>query len=67
MRLAILGTGNVAQTLARRWSAAGHEIAFGSRDPASKGDLDAPVTSLAAAVAENEVVVNATPGSASCS
>jgi predicted dinucleotide-binding enzyme len=65
MRLAILGTGNVAQTLARRWSAAGHEITFGSRDPASKGALGAPVTSLAAAVAESDVVVNATPGSAS--
>jgi 8-hydroxy-5-deazaflavin:NADPH oxidoreductase len=65
MRLAILGTGNVAQTIARRLSAVGHEITFGSRDPASKGDLDAPVTSLAAAVAENDVVVNATPGSAS--
>jgi 8-hydroxy-5-deazaflavin:NADPH oxidoreductase len=65
MRLAILGTGNVAQTLARRWSAAGHEITFGSRDPASKGALDAPVTSLAAAVAGTDVVVNATPGSAS--
>jgi 8-hydroxy-5-deazaflavin:NADPH oxidoreductase len=65
MRLAILGTGNVAQTLARRWSAAGHEITFGSRNPASKGALDAPVTSLAAAVAESDIVVNATPGSAS--
>ena len=65
MRLAILGTGNVAQTLARRWSAAGHEITFGSRDPASKGTLDAPVTALAAAVAGSDVVVNATPGSAS--
>jgi predicted dinucleotide-binding enzyme len=65
MRLAILGTGNVAQTLARHWSAAGHEITFGSRDPTSKGSMDAPVTSLAVAVAENDVVVNATHGSAS--
>jgi predicted dinucleotide-binding enzyme len=65
MLIGILGTGNVAQTLARRWSAAGHEITYGSRDPASKGALDAPVTSLAAAVAGNDVVVNATPGSAS--
>jgi 8-hydroxy-5-deazaflavin:NADPH oxidoreductase len=55
----------VAQTLGRRWSAAGHRITFGSRDPASKATLGAPVTSLAAAVAENDVVVNATPGSAS--
>ena len=65
MLIGILGTGNVAQTLARRWSAAGHEITYGSRDPASKGALDAPVTSLAAAVAGSDVVVNATPGSAS--
>jgi len=36
MRPAILGTGNVAPTLARRWSAAGHEITLGSMDPASK-------------------------------
>jgi len=64
MQLGIMGTGNVAQTLARRWSAAGHQITFGSRDPASKSALDAPVTSLAAAVADNDVVVNATPGSA---
>ena len=47
MQLGILGTGNVAQTLARRWSAAGHEITFGSRDPAARSALDAPVTSLA--------------------
>jgi len=65
MQIAILGTGNVAQTLARRWSAAGHEITFGSRNPASAGALDAPVTSLADAVARHDVVVNATPGSAS--
>jgi len=65
MQLAILGTGNVARTLARSWSAAGHEIVFGSRDPASKGALEAPVVSASAAVAGNGVVVNATPGSAS--
>ena len=65
MRLAILGTGNVAQSLAQRWSAAGHEITFGSRNPESKGTLGAPVTSSATAVAGSDVVVNATPGSAS--
>jgi predicted dinucleotide-binding enzyme len=26
MQIGILGTGNVARTLGRRWSAAGHEI-----------------------------------------
>jgi predicted dinucleotide-binding enzyme len=65
MQIGILGTGNVAQTLGRRWSAAGHRITFGSRDPASKGSLAGPVTSLEAAVSENEVVVNATAGAAS--
>lgn len=65
MRIGILGTGNVAQTLARRWAAAGHQIRFGSRNPVGKDGLGAPVTTLAGAVAESEVVVNATPGSAS--
>jgi len=65
MQLGILGTGRVAQTLARSWSAAGHQAVLGSRDPAAKNGLDAPVTSREAAVAESDVVVNATPGSAS--
>jgi hypothetical protein len=65
MQIGILGTGNVAQTLARHWAAAGHQVTFGSRDPAGKDGLDAPVTTLAEAVAGGEVVVNATPGSAS--
>jgi predicted dinucleotide-binding enzyme len=65
MQLAILGTGNVARTLARSWSAAGHEITFGSREPASRRALEAPVVSASAAVAGNGVVVNATPGSSS--
>jgi predicted dinucleotide-binding enzyme len=65
MKIGILGTGNVSRTLARRWLAAGHQVTFGSRDPAVKGDLGAPVASLADAVAGNDVVVNATPGSAS--
>ncbi len=65
MQIGILGTGNVAQTLARRWSAAGHEVAFGSRDPSSSDSLGAPVAGPGDTVAASEVVVNATPGSAS--
>jgi 8-hydroxy-5-deazaflavin:NADPH oxidoreductase len=65
MRLGIIGTGNVAQTLARHWTAAGHQVTFGSRDPAGKDGLGAPVTTLAEAVTSSEVVVNATPGAAS--
>jgi 8-hydroxy-5-deazaflavin:NADPH oxidoreductase len=65
MQLGILGTGKVAQTLAQHWSAAGHDITFGSRKPAEAGALGAPVASPADAVAGSDVVVNATPGSAS--
>jgi len=65
MQIGILGTGNVAQTLARRWLAAGHKITYGSRDPMGKGHLGAPVAPLGAAVENADVVVNATPGSAS--
>jgi predicted dinucleotide-binding enzyme len=55
----------VAQTLARRWSAAGHQITFGSRDPSSKQGPGFPVAPLATTVGDHEIVVNATPGSAS--
>jgi predicted dinucleotide-binding enzyme len=65
MRLGILGTGGVAQTLAQRWSAVGHEISLGSRDPSSKAHLDFPVVLSDALVSDHDVVVNATLGSAS--
>jgi predicted dinucleotide-binding enzyme len=64
MRIGILGTGRVAQTLAGPWAAAGHDIQFGSRDPQSKS-LDFPVGSLADTVTTTDIVVNATPGAAS--
>jgi 8-hydroxy-5-deazaflavin:NADPH oxidoreductase len=65
MRIGMLGTGNVAQTLGRHWLAAGHKITYGSRDPEGKQNLGAPVVPLAAAVETSELAVNATPGSAS--
>jgi predicted dinucleotide-binding enzyme len=65
MEIGILGTAGVAQTLARRWSAAGHQITFGSRDPSSKQGPGFPVAPLATTVGDHEIVVNATPGSAS--
>jgi 8-hydroxy-5-deazaflavin:NADPH oxidoreductase len=65
MEIGILGTGGVAQTLARRWSVAGHQVTLGSRDPSSKGDLGSSVAPLLDVVADHDVVVNATPGSAS--
>ncbi len=65
MKIGILGTGRVAETLARHWSSAGHEITIGSRDPGAIEDLGFPVTTSVAAVTDSEVVVNATPGAVS--
>jgi NADPH-dependent F420 reductase len=41
MKIAIIGAGNVGGTLGKRWARAGHEVAFGARDPA-----DAKVAAL---------------------
>ncbi|RST12391.1 oxidoreductase [Streptomyces sp. WAC05374] len=68
MRIGILGTGNVARTLARGWSAAGHDVVLGSREPKDRTGLDvgtAAVVSLTEAAAHADVLVNATPGTAS--
>ena len=65
MKLGILGTGRVAQLIARRWGEAGHDVTIGSRRPAAGVGLDVPVTSSASVVAENEIVLNATPGAVS--
>lgn len=68
MRIGILGTGNVARALAAGWSAAGHDVALGSRRPKERTDLtDAgfAVVGLDEAVADAEAVVNATPGTVS--
>jgi len=62
MKIGVLGTGNVATTLATGLLSAGHEIVFGSRDPKGKsGLLPAPVTTLEDAVAP-DLVINAMPG-----
>jgi len=42
MQIGIWCTGNVAQTLMRSWSSAGHHITFGSRDPQARNGLDVP-------------------------
>jgi predicted dinucleotide-binding enzyme len=41
MKIAVVGTGNVGGTLGKRWARAGHQVAFGARDPA-----DAKVAAL---------------------
>src|ERR1017187_9946360 len=36
MKIGIVGSGNVGGTLGTRWAQAGHQVIFGSRDPASE-------------------------------
>ncbi|NGO06701.1 NAD(P)-binding domain-containing protein [Streptomyces sp. HC44] len=65
MRIGILGTGNVGRALAAGWSAAGHDVLLGSRGPKDHTDLGFTVVGLGEAATHTEVVVNATPGTAS--
>jgi hypothetical protein len=65
MELGIRGTGGIGRRLADRWSAAGHQLRFESREPSSNDLLDPSVILLGNVVANNDIVVNATPGSAS--
>jgi hypothetical protein len=65
MQVGILGTGRVAQALAGGWAKAGHAVTLGSRDPSGKHDLAYVVADHAETVRTADVVVNATPGTAS--
>ncbi len=62
MRIAILGTGRVGQTLATALGRAGHDVVFGSRDPANRTGLPAPVLTSADAVVGADVVLDAVQG-----
>ncbi len=62
MRIAILGTGRVARTLAAGLLRAGHDLVFGSRDPGNRTGLPAPVLTSADAVVGADVVLNAVQG-----
>jgi 8-hydroxy-5-deazaflavin:NADPH oxidoreductase len=66
--IAILGTGRIGGTLARKWSAAGHRLRLGARDP-GKGtvvelanELGATVHPIAEAVDAADAVLFAIPG-----
>lgn len=69
MKIAVLGTGMVGRAIAGRVHELGHDVVIGTRDPeATRARDDAPELPLAAvpdAVADAEVVVNATNGTAS--
>jgi predicted dinucleotide-binding enzyme len=62
MRIAILGTGRVAQTLGAGLVRAGHDVVFGSRDPDNRTGLPASVVDSADAVLGADVVLNAVQG-----
>lgn len=69
MKVAILGTGSVGSTLGRRWKEAGHEVMFGSRDPASQksrqiANQTGPVLTPAEAAQEADAILLATPWAA---
>jgi 8-hydroxy-5-deazaflavin:NADPH oxidoreductase len=59
MRIAVLGTGQMARTLGGALIAKGHEVVFGSRDPSQASGLPAPVTGHAEAIASSGVVLSA--------
>ena len=69
MRIAIVGTGNLGRALGLRWTAAGHDVTYGSRDPTSDrvqelvrlGAGRARAVPVAQAAREAEVIVLATP------
>ena len=62
MRIAILGTGRVAQTLAAGLLRTGHDVVLGSRDPENRTGLPAAVAHSADAVLGADVVLNAVQG-----
>jgi predicted dinucleotide-binding enzyme len=66
MKIALLGTGTVAQTIAPMLEAKGHAIRVGSRNPAAApAGLAMHAGSARDAIATAEVVINALPGAVS--
>lgn len=61
MRIAIIGTGNVGTALGRGWTAAGHQVVYGSRRPAEVDCNVGTADTIAGAARQSEVVVLATP------
>jgi len=72
MNIAIIGSGNIGGTLGAKWSAAGHRVVFGARDPQSpktraalaSAGPNAQVDINEEAAAGAEVVLLALPGAA---
>lgn len=65
MRIAVIGAGNVGGTLGGRWTAAGHDVVYGVRDPSDASVSQLPqVATVQDAVDGADVVLIALPWSA---
>lgn len=62
MRVAVLGKGNIGGTLGVKWERAGHEVAYGVRDP--EKHEGGSVLAVAAALKDAQVALFAVPSSA---
>jgi predicted dinucleotide-binding enzyme len=67
MNIAIIGSGNIGEGLARAWRKAGHVVVFGARNPADAelvalcGEIGARAATVEDSVRDAEVVVLAMP------
>jgi len=69
MKIGIIGSGNVGGALGTRWAQAGHQVAFGSRNPGAddlkqlvaKAGTKARAATLQEAARDSEVLLLATP------
>jgi predicted dinucleotide-binding enzyme len=64
MKIGILGTGMVGQTLARDLSQAGHHVVLGTRDPTGKQAPEGVELVAPTAACDADLVINALNGSA---
>ena len=68
MRIAVIGTGSVGQTLAPAFRRLGHDVVVGTRDPGATAEreewasTDLPLRSYAEVGTDADLVVNATGG-----
>lgn len=70
MNIAMIGSGHIGGTLGKAWTAKGHRVVFGSRDPQSERvlalvesiGLNAAAATVKEATAFGEIVVLAVPG-----